>query len=171
RIRLAGSERIEQESKKDMKFQSDSGATSNAGLIYTTRRPEAGPQLRANTQTSSPSGQLGGLGKHNPMMPANPPGAETAQEAVEQSKNFLKRAGDARAKLAISRGSKKTQGSLGWLARDPSEWIGGKIRHRLTGKVYVVRTAFMNGRVELEKSWMTYLSFVWTIRAEFETYS
>ena len=154
-----------------MNFQSDSGAKSNAGLIYPTRRPEAGPQLRANTQTSSPSGELGGLGKHNPMMPANPPGAETAQEAIEQSKNFLKRAGAAKAKLANARGSKKTNLNQGWLGREPIEWIGRKIRHRLNGKVFVIRNVFPNGRVELEKSWMMYLSFVWTVRAEYETYS
>jgi len=35
----------------------------------------------------------------------------------------------------------------------------------------VIRNVFPNGRVELEKSWMMYLSFVWTVRAEYETYS
>jgi len=105
------------------------------------------------------------------MMPANSPGAGTVQEAGERSENWLKRAEDARAKLASARGSKKTQADPGWLARDPSEWRCRKIRNRLTGKVYVVRTVFMTGRVELDKSWMTYASHVWTIRAEFETYS
>ena len=154
-----------------MNFQSDSGAKSNAGPIYPTRRPEAGPQLRANLRPICPPDGLGALGERNRKMPANLPGAETALEAVEQSKNFLKRAEDAKAKLANARGSKKTNLNQGWLGREPIEWIGRKIRHRLNGKVFVIRNVFPNGRVELEKSWMMYLSFVWTVRAEYETYS
>ena len=104
-------------------------------------------------------------------MPVILPEEEAAPKAGEQSKNFLKRAEAVKNKLASLRGSRKTNLNLGWLARDPSEWIGRKIRHRLNGKVFVVRNTFPNGRVELEKSWMMYLSFVWTVRAEYETYS
>jgi hypothetical protein len=154
-----------------MNFQSDSGAKTNAGLDYPTRRPEAGPQLRPNIRPISPPGGFGSLREHSPMMPVDSPGEETAQEAIEQSKNFLKRAEAAKAKLANARGSKKTNLNLGWLGREPAEWVGKKIRHRLNGKVFLVRTVFPNGRVELEKSWMMYLSFVWTVRAEYETFS
>ncbi len=154
-----------------MDFQSHSVAKTNAGLVRPTRRPEAGPQLYATNQQGRPTDALNALDRQGPVMPANSPGDETAQKAGEQAKNFLKRVEEAKAKLASARGSTKSQGGPGWLARDPSEWVGRKIRHRLTGKVYVVRTVFVNGRVELEKSWMTYLSYVWTVRAEYETYS
>src|ERR1043166_2510692 len=154
-----------------MSFQSDSGAKTHAGLVYPARRPEAGPQLRANTRPISPPGGFGSMREHSPMMPDDSPEEQTTPKAGEQSKNFLKRAEAVKNKLASLRGSRKTNLSLGWLARDPSEWIGRKIRHRLNGKVFVVRNAFPNGRVELEKSWMMYLSFVWTVRAEYETYS
>ena len=136
-----------------MKFQSNSGAKTSEGLVCPARRAEAGPQLDANIR------QIGG------------PDEETAAEADERSEIHLTHDKGARAKLASLRGSKRARPDPGWLARDPSEWSGRKIRHRLTGKVYEVRTVFVTGRVELQKSWMTYMSHVWTIRAEFETYS
>ena len=154
-----------------MNYQSDSGAKTNAGLVYPTHRPEAGQQHRANIRPISPPGGFGSLREHSPMMPVDSPGEETPQQSVEQSKNFLKRAEATKAKLANARGSKKTNLNLGWLGREPAEWVGKKIRHRLNGKVFLVRTVFPNGRVELEKSWMMYLSFVWTVRAEYETFS
>ena len=123
-----------------MNFQSDSGAKMNAGLIYPTRQPEASPQLRANIRPISPPGGFGSLREHSPEMPVILPEEEAAPKAGEQSKNFLKRAEAVKNKLASLRGSRKTNLSLGWLARDPSEWIGRKIRHRLNGKVFVVRT-------------------------------
>ena len=109
--------------------------------------------------------------EQSPVIPVYSPEEEAAPKAAEQSKNFLKRAEAAKAKLANARGSKKTNLNQGWLGREPIEWIGRKIRHRLNGKVFVIRNVFPNGRVELEKSWMMYLSFVWTVRAEYETYS
>ena len=109
--------------------------------------------------------------EQSPVISVNSPEEEAAPKAAEQSKNFLKRAEAAKAKLANARGSKKTNLNQGWLGREPIEWIGRKIRHRLNGKVFVIRNVFPNGRVELEKSWMMYLSFVWTVRAEYETYS
>jgi len=154
-----------------MNFSSDLAKKANAGLVCPPRRLEAEPQLRANIQPIYPSGHPGALGKHSPMLPVDLPEAGTSQEPGERDANWVKRTEEARAKLARLRGSKRAQPSLGWLARDPSEWVGRKIRNSRTGKVYVVREVFVNGRVELEKSWMMYSSYVWTVRAEFETYS
>lgn len=123
---------------------------TNPGMVDPTERLEAGPE-----PGSAPMDSVD----------------ETGQEGGVRDEKLLKRVEDARAKLARARGSKRAQAGMGWLARDPSEWVGRKIRNRLSGKVYVIRTVFVNGRVELEKSWMTYLSHVWTIRADFETYS
>jgi hypothetical protein len=57
-----------------------------------------------------------------------------------------------------------------WLMGDPVTWRGRKIRSRRTGAVYVVRQVYRTGRVELEKSWMTYFSNVENIREEYESY-
>jgi len=135
-----------------MNFQSGSECENECRSGLSDASVEAGLQLRENIpQICSPG--------------------ETAQEAGQRDENCLKRFEEARAKLAKLRGSKRAQMSLGWLAQNPSEWIGRKIRNRATGKVYVVRTVFASGRVEMEKSWMTYSSYVPIIRAEFETYS
>src|SRR5258708_10569978 len=120
-----------------MNFQSDSDAKRNSGLLCPTPRLETGPQLRTNIRPICPPGGQGALGEHSPMTPVTSPGEETAQKAGEKAKNFLKRLEEARVKLAIARGSKKANLCLGWLARDPSEWIGRKIRHPLNGKGFV----------------------------------
>ena len=147
--------------EEDMNSPTYSGASAGAGLGYPTRRSEAG----------SPSSGFGSLREYNLDMPDTLPGEENGPKAADLSKNCLKRAAEAKNKLANARGSKKTNLNLGWLGREPVEWIGKKIRHRLNGKVFVIRNVFPNGRVELEKSWMMYLSFVWTVRAEYETFS
>ena len=155
----------------DMNFQSNSRAKTNTGPAYQTRRPEAGRQVHPNIRSICPPGGPDTLGEHNRMEPVASPREEAGLEAGERAEIHMTHGDDARTKLASLRGSKRARPDPGWLARDPSEWTGRKIRHRLTGKVYEVRTVFVTGRVELQKSWMTYMSHVWTIRAEFETYS
>jgi len=151
-----------------MNFLIDSAAKTNAGLVCPTRTVQGEPRLRANIQ---PSGRLGALDKQSAVSPVNSPEEEPAQDLGQGAKDWVKRYEEAQAKLAILRGSKKAPINLGWLARDPSEWEGRKIRHRPTGKVYTIRSVRNNGQVELEKSWMMYWSNTLTIRAEFETYS
>ena len=58
-----------------------------------------------------------------------------------------------------------------WLDRDPTEWIGKKLRNKKTGAFFFVRVVYRNGRVELEKNWMAYSFTVQAIRADFEVYS
>lgn len=140
-----------------MNFPIDSAMKTNADLVCPTRTLKGEPQLRADIGPS-------------PVIPVNSPGEEAAQDNGEGAKGWAKRYEETQAKLAILRGSKKAPVNLGWLARDPSEWEGRKIRHRQTGKVYTIRTVLNNGQVELEKSWMMYWSNTCTIRAEFETY-
>jgi hypothetical protein len=153
----------------NMNLQIDSGAKKNAGLVCPTRRIEAGPQLDANIRAICPPARPDAQGGFSPIMPVTSAGADAVLEAGERID--LAHDEDARAKLASLRGSKRARPDMGWLARDPSEWSGRKIRHRLTGKVYEIRTVFVTGRVELQKTWMTYMSHVWTVRAEFEPYS
>lgn len=57
------------------------------------------------------------------------------------------------------------------LPDDPSQWRGRRIRSRKTGTVYIVRQVYNGGRVELEKNWMTYLTDVTTVQAEYESYA
>ena len=57
-----------------------------------------------------------------------------------------------------------------WLSGDPFAWRGRKIRHRKTRAIYTVRQVFMSGRVELQKSFMSYLTHVITIQKDYETY-
>lgn len=56
-----------------------------------------------------------------------------------------------------------------WLDDDPITWLRRKVRSRKNGSIYTVRQVFRNGRVELEKSWMTYSSDIQNIRTSFET--
>ena len=55
-----------------------------------------------------------------------------------------------------------------WLAGDPFQWVGKKIRSLKSGATYTIRNVFRNGRVELEKSWMTYSSNIDAIRSGYE---
>ncbi len=57
-----------------------------------------------------------------------------------------------------------------WLRGDPFGWRDRKIRHRKTRVVYTVRQVFKSGRVELQKSFMSYLTNVRTIQKDYETY-
>jgi len=148
-----------------MNFSSESGEGANAGVVCPTLRLGT-EQLRADVRPLYQS-RPAALDTHCPTMTDDSTEAGNAREAEDRQKRYE----DAREKLMRLRGSKKVQASLGWLERDPSEWLGRKIRSRKTGKVYVVRSVLTNGQVELEKSWMTYFFFVWAIRAEFEPYA
>ncbi len=66
-------------------------------------------------------------------------------------------------------GMQSAHSSRNWLDNDPSTWPGRKIRNRKTGAVLTIRNVFRNGRVELERSWMTYSSDIHSIRATYET--
>jgi hypothetical protein len=69
------------------------------------------------------------------------------------------------------RHSSPTAQSSTWLMAEPGAWIGRRIRSRKNSAVYTVAQIFKNGRVQLEKNWMTYLSDVETIRKEYETHN
>jgi hypothetical protein len=59
------------------------------------------------------------------------------------------------------------QGS-NWLMGEPHGWIGRKVRNRGNAAVYMVRQVFKNGRVQLERNWMSYVTDVETIREKYE---
>ena len=52
---------------------------------------------------------------------------------------------------------------------DPVEWRGRKVRKLSNRQTYTIKQVFRNGRVELERDWMTYLTDVETIREEYES--
>jgi len=78
---------------------------------------------------------------------------------------------DRKQRQAKRRYSSPLDGPRTWLMDDPSRWPGRRVRNRRTGTLYLIRQVFKSGRVELEKSWMTYLTNVATVRAEYETYA
>ena len=55
-----------------------------------------------------------------------------------------------------------------WLAGDPFQWVGKRIRSLKCGATYTIRNVFKNGRVELEKSWMIYSSSIDAVRSGYE---
>jgi hypothetical protein len=77
---------------------------------------------------------------------------------------------DPESKHARSKQKKSPQLPQSWLDRDPFEWIGKKVRSRKTAAIFTVRNVYRNGRVDLEKSWMTYSYPVETIRTDFEVH-
>ncbi|TAK91621.1 MAG: hypothetical protein EPO07_19705 [Verrucomicrobia bacterium] len=101
---------------------------------------------------------------------ASPSGAYVIEDA-EVADVWPRADDDAQSKHARSKKAKAEPASQSWLARDPFEWVGRKIRSKKTGTVFTVRNVFRNGRVELEKSWMTYSYTVEVIREDFETNS
>lgn len=54
-----------------------------------------------------------------------------------------------------------------WLEEDPIKWRGRKIRSRKSGDLFTVRQVFRSGRVELQKTFMLYLTNVEVIRADY----
>ena len=51
---------------------------------------------------------------------------------------------------------------------EPNGWIGRKVKCRAKAAVYTVRQVFRNGRVQLERNWMSYMTDVQTIRKDYE---
>src|ERR1051326_1593191 len=65
----------------------ESGATVNSEKVCPTRRPEAGPELRANIRPMSPPVGLGNPGEQRLRLPVIPPEAEAPQKAPEERMN------------------------------------------------------------------------------------
>lgn len=61
----------------------------------------------------------------------------------------------------------KSQSHRNWTS-DPSQLVGKKVRSRKSGATFTIRNVFKNGRVELEKSWMTYSSDIRAIDSGYE---
>ncbi len=61
----------------------------------------------------------------------------------------------------------KSQSHRNWTS-DPSQLVGKRVRSRKSGATFTIRNVFKNGRVELEKSWMTYSSDIRTIDSGYE---
>jgi hypothetical protein len=148
-----------------MNVPTDSAPQPDVGASSPPRRSATVAQPTANIQ---PGSRLG-----LPRIPANPGTAQssgsqkapTVGEIAEDNEAWPRPDDDSKSKHGRSKPDQT------WLARDPFDWVGRKVRNRKTGTVYTVRTVFPNGRVELERSWMSYLSTVRIIRADFETYS
>jgi hypothetical protein len=103
--------------------------------------------------------------------PGGPPTAANTTEDGEAIDIWPRPEDDPQSIQARSQRAKAELLGQSWLARDPFEWVGRRIRSKKTGTVFTVRNAFRNGRVELERSWMTYSYTVEVIRADFETNS
>jgi hypothetical protein len=58
-----------------------------------------------------------------------------------------------------------------WLLGEPYGWIGRKVRNRSNASIYTVRQIFKNGRVQLERNWMSYSTDVQTIRIKYDPHS
>lgn len=101
--------------------------------------------------------------------PGGSPTAANSAEDREEIDIWPRPDDEPQSKQARLQQAKSELSGRSWLARDPFEWLGRKIRSKKTGIVFTVRNVFRNGRVELEKSWMTYSYTVEIIRADFET--
>ena len=58
-----------------------------------------------------------------------------------------------------------------WLMGDPQGWVGRKVRSRRNFAIYMVSEVFRNGRVKLERNWMTYLTDAESVRTQYDTAS
>ena len=61
----------------------------------------------------------------------------------------------------------KEAAGRGWLAGDPRQWRGRQIRNRNNQSLYSIRQVFNSGRVELQRTFMLYISDVATIRKDY----
>jgi len=57
-----------------------------------------------------------------------------------------------------------------WLMDDPQGWVGRRVKCRRNMAVYTVSQVYKNGRVSLERNWMSYFSDVETVRKDYDTY-
>jgi hypothetical protein len=64
---------------------------------------------------------------------------------------------------------KRTQ-KPSWLMDDPQGWVGRRVKSRKNLAVYIVNQIYKNGRVNLERNWMTYFTDVETVRKDYDTY-
>jgi hypothetical protein len=65
---------------------------------------------------------------------------------------------------------KKSEIKRNWLMGEPQTWVGRRVRCKRNNAVYTITEIFRTGRVKMERNWMTYLSAVQTVRADYETY-
>jgi hypothetical protein len=149
-----------------MNFQTDSGVATNADVASQTHRSVTGPQPSA-----TPLGLPSGSDNLAAALSSCSQKTSIVKVAGEGDDVWPRESDDPQSKEARLKQKKAPQPVQSWLAGDPFGWIGKRVRSRKTGAIFTVRNAYRNGRVELEKSWMTYSYAVETIRAEFETYS
>ena len=57
-----------------------------------------------------------------------------------------------------------------WLMDDPQGWVGRRVKNRRNMGVYTVNQVYKNGRVSLERNWMSYFTDVETVRKDYDTY-
>jgi len=57
-----------------------------------------------------------------------------------------------------------------WLIDDPQGWVGRRVKSRRNMAVYTVSQVYKNGRVSLERNWMSYFTDVETVRKDYDTY-
>ena len=57
-----------------------------------------------------------------------------------------------------------------WLMDDPQGWVGRRVKCRRNMAVYTVAQIYKNGRVSLERNWMSYFTDVETVRKDYDTY-
>jgi len=53
---------------------------------------------------------------------------------------------------------------------DPQGWVGRRIRSRRNMALYTVNQVYNNGRVSLERNWMSYFTDIETVRKDYDTY-
>lgn len=95
------------------------------------------------------------------MAPAKPPRTADELAAIPANPPLRRRTEPAER-------TQSAHSSRNWLDHEPSTWPGRTVRHRQTGLVHTIRHVFKNGRVELERNWMTYSSDIHGIRSAFE---
>jgi hypothetical protein len=57
-----------------------------------------------------------------------------------------------------------------WLMDEPQGWVGRRVRCRRNMGVYTISQVYKNGRVSLERNWMSYFTDVETVRKDYDTY-
>jgi hypothetical protein len=68
------------------------------------------------------------------------------------------------------RASKDRRDERSWLMGDPQSWVGRRVRSRRNMALYTVSQVYKNGRVSLERNWMSYFTDVETVRKDYDTY-
>jgi hypothetical protein len=66
--------------------------------------------------------------------------------------------------------TKETRQERTWLMGDPQGWVGRRIRSRRNMALYTVNQVYNNGRVSLERNWMSYFTDIETVRKDYDTY-